>query len=145
MNNALKNFANSARELSKNPLGIIALFIVLVYGFACLLFGFSAKHLEVIERAPLIWFTVIFPVLVLVLFGWLVAKHHEKLYGPPDYRTDEAFLKTFQQKTQDKTKKAGESEKEIKDLMEYGKGFSIIAEQEKRIEKDLISRKLDFS
>jgi hypothetical protein len=24
-------------------------------------------------------------------FLWLVAKHHRKLYGPGDYRTDESF------------------------------------------------------
>lgn len=143
--NTLKNFGNSAKELSRNPLGIIALFIVLVYGFACLLFGFSAKHLETTERIPLILFTAIFPVLVLILFGWLVAKHHDKLYGPQDYRSDEAFLKTRQQKIQDKSQKTEASEKDVKDLIEYGREFSIISEQEKRIERDLTSRKLGFS
>lgn len=145
MSNPFREFGESAKELSRNPLGIIALFIVLVYGFACLLFGFSAKDLSANERMPLIWFTPIFPILVLILFAWLVAKHHDKLYSPRDYRTDEAFLKTFQQKHQDKSSKSEESERDIKDLMDYGKEFTIITEQEKRIEADLKTKKLDFS
>ncbi|MDD7268979.1 MAG: hypothetical protein PUH13_04155 [Treponema sp.] len=34
------NIEESATKLSRNPLGIIALFILLIYGFATLLFGF---------------------------------------------------------------------------------------------------------
>lgn len=88
----LANFGTTAKSLSRNPLGIIALFIVLIYGFAALTLGFNSQ-LEVGERAPLIWFLVAFPVVVLGLFGWLVSQHYEKLYAPGDYRSDEAFLK----------------------------------------------------
>lgn len=143
MNNLLKDFGDSAKELSRNPLGIIALFIVLVYGFACLLFGFSAKDLTEEERLPLIWFTITFPILVLCLFTWLVTKHHDKLYSPKDYRKDESFLETLNQKIQSKSTKPEESEKNIKDLMSYGQEFSIISEQEDIIIRDLKGRDLE--
>lgn len=87
-------FSSTAKELAKNPLGIIALFIVLIYGFAAIALvatsAFSVLQPE--ERLPLIWFLVLFPVLVLLIFGWLVSSHHEKLYAPSDYKSDDAFL-----------------------------------------------------
>lgn len=88
----LPNFGTTAKGLARNPLGIIALFIVLIYGFAALTLGFNSR-LETAERVPLVWFLVLFPVAVLILFGWLVSRHHEKLYAPSDYRSDEIFLK----------------------------------------------------
>lgn len=71
----------TAKGMARSPLGIIALFIVLIYGFATLTLGFNSQ-LEFVERMPLVWFLVVFPVAVLVLFGWLVSSHHEKLYAP---------------------------------------------------------------
>jgi len=62
MSGDLKTFGDTAKGLAKNPLGIIALFIVLVYGFAALVTAFSASLSES-ERLPLIWFLVLFPVL----------------------------------------------------------------------------------
>lgn len=46
-------FGETAKSLARNPLGIIALFIVLIYGFASLVVGFSSR-LEDTERTPLI-------------------------------------------------------------------------------------------
>jgi hypothetical protein len=143
MTDYLKTFSQSAKDLSRNPLGIIALFIVLVYGFACLLFGYSADTLTPSERTPLIWFVILFPVLVLLLFGWLVSKHHKKLYAPSDYRDDKSFLQTLQQQPLKNIQSGEASDKNIRELMEYGKGFEIIAEQEERIKKDLEARELD--
>lgn len=145
MNKSIYDFGQSARELSKNPLGIIALFIVLVYGFACLLFGFSAKHLLPDERVILIWFTALFPICVLLAFVWLVSKHPDKLYGPRDFRTDESFLKTLDQKQSIATTTGPETKKEIEDLMKYGEEFGVIKKQEDRIRADLTVRKLDFN
>lgn len=87
----LSTFSGAAKGLARNPLGIIALFIVLIYGFAALTLGINAR-LEASDRTPLVWFLVLFPVAVLVLFGWLVSSHHEKLYAPGDYRSDESFF-----------------------------------------------------
>lgn len=88
----VSNFGKTAQNLAKNPLGIIALFIVLLYAIAGIVLGISVSTLQSNERWPLIWFIVIFPILVLIVFTWLVAKHHKKLYAPSDFRDDESFL-----------------------------------------------------
>lgn len=87
----LKSFGSIATSLARNPLGIIALFIVLVYGFACLITGF-ATHLSLQERLPLVWFIVCFPVLVLAVFSWLVSCHSTKLFAPSDFQDDKTFV-----------------------------------------------------
>lgn len=84
-------FGAAARDLARNPLGIIALFIVLLYGFASLVLGFSDRLADS-ERAVLVWFLVLFPPLVLLVFAWLVSRHHTKLYAPQDYRSDATFI-----------------------------------------------------
>jgi len=87
----IKDFAESAQGFTKSPLGIIALFIVLVYGFASLVVGFGNSLGD--QTTPLIWFLFIFPFVVFFGFLWLVAKHHSKLYGPSDFANEENFLK----------------------------------------------------
>jgi hypothetical protein len=86
-------FAKQAEGLARNPLGIIALFIVMIYGLAASALGLIGT-LTSNERMPLIWFLVLFPVLVLLAFIWLVSKHHEKLYAPTDYESDEGFFRS---------------------------------------------------
>ncbi len=54
----LKEFGDTAKALAKNPLGIIALFIVLIYGFAALVVGASSQ-LGPEERYPIVWFLII--------------------------------------------------------------------------------------
>lgn len=89
---SIDNFSESAKGFTKSPLGIIALFIVLVYGFASLVVGLGQNLTNHI--APLIYFMVFFPVIVFCGFLWLVAKHHNKLYGPSDFKDEENFIKT---------------------------------------------------
>jgi hypothetical protein len=134
-----ENFSSSAKDLAKNPLGIIALFIVLVYGFACLLFGFSAEKLISQERMPIIYFVILFPIAILILFGWLVSKHHDKLYAPSDFKDDKSFLATI---NQDKIKNINNNEFIIEDLINYGRDFEIVTENEENIKKSLIERNL---
>ena len=86
----LKNFSNTAKGFTKSPLGIIALFIVLVYGFATLATTFGDNLKEYLT--PLIYFLVFFPVIVLFGFLWLVSKHHDKIYGPSDFKNEDNFL-----------------------------------------------------
>jgi hypothetical protein len=88
----LADFGQTARSLARNPLGIIALFIVLIYGIAALLFGLSSSYLNALQRWVLICFLVVFPVLVFFSFVWLVAKHSLKLYAPSDFRKDDSFV-----------------------------------------------------
>jgi hypothetical protein len=92
-------FLDKARGLTKNPLGIIALFISLIYGFACLVLSTSLSNLhDSSERLPLIWFIIVFPIIILLGFVFLVVKHHEKLYAPSDYSDSESFMNTFKYK-----------------------------------------------
>ena len=93
--NPIQQFGDVAKRLAYNPLGIIALFIVLCYAIACLLFGVAAQYLQPVERWPLIWFVVGFPVVVLFVFAWLVAKHHTKLYAPKDFPDSSTYLRTL--------------------------------------------------
>jgi len=90
---------HKAKGLTRNPLGIIALFISLIYGFACLVLSTSISNLtSQFERLPLIWFIILFPIVILGGFIFLVIRHHEKLYAPSDYSDEQIFTKTFSSK-----------------------------------------------
>ena len=91
MTEQLRSFGRIAAELARNPLGIIALFIVLVYGFACLTTAYGTT-LTPAERTPLIYFLIIFPVVVLLVFVYLVICHPGKLYGPGDFKDESNFM-----------------------------------------------------
>lgn len=92
MNEQIKTFGETAKSLSRNPLGIIALFIVLVYGFASLVAAFAGSFTAA-ERLPLIYFLILFPILVLCVFAWLVSKHSGKLFAPSDFKNEENYVK----------------------------------------------------
>lgn len=92
MSDSIIKFGETAKGLARNPLGIIALFIVLVYGFASLVTAFGSS-LTAQERLPLIYFLVLFPVLVLAVFAWLVSCHAGKLYSPSDYKNEENYVR----------------------------------------------------
>jgi hypothetical protein len=96
----VENMPEDLKGLTKNPLGIVALFIALIYGFATLLLGVAANQLSPEERQPLIWFVVLFPIVVLGVFYVLVTRHHGKLYAPKDYQNDDSFLMTLSEKQQ---------------------------------------------
>ena len=55
--------------------------------------------LEKNQNTILVWFIVLFPCLVLVVFYLLVTKHHEKLYSPSDYRDEQNFMKSYNNTT----------------------------------------------
>jgi len=88
----ISSFGRTAGGLARNPLGIIALFIVLVYGFAALVTTLTSSFTAA-ERLPLIWFLVIFPVIVLVAFLWLVSRHSSKLFAPSDFKNEDNYVK----------------------------------------------------
>lgn len=92
MDDHTKGFGETAKSLARNPLGIVALFIVLVYGFASLVTAFAGSFTAA-ERLPLIYFLIFFPVLVLVIFSWLVSKHSGKLFAPRDFRNEDNYVK----------------------------------------------------
>jgi hypothetical protein len=86
---------SNLKDLVRNPLGIIAIFISLIYGVASLLLGMTATSLQPAERIPLIAFVTLFPLVVLKTFYLLVTLHHGKLYAPGDFKNDASFLRTL--------------------------------------------------
>jgi CheY-like chemotaxis protein len=92
MSDNLGTFSDTAKTLSRNPLGIIALFIVLVYGMAALVLGTSANGLGTAERVLLVLFLVGFPPGVLWVFRDLVMNHTARLYSPSDFKDEENFV-----------------------------------------------------
>jgi CheY-like chemotaxis protein len=93
----IKGFGDTARGLSKNPLGIIALFIVLVYGMAAVVTALPSSTTAG-EKLPLVYFLVLFPVLVLGVFTWLVVCYPANLFGPGDYARGETYVESVTRK-----------------------------------------------
>jgi len=89
----MDNFGNIATRLARNPLGIIGLAFVLVYGIA----GYTATSdvFQDDERKVLVYILVLFPILIIGVFYKLVTAHHTKLYAPSDYRDDANFLQSL--------------------------------------------------
>jgi cytochrome bd-type quinol oxidase subunit 2 len=78
-------FGKTARDLARNPLGVIALFIVLIYGMATIIVV-EGNKLTSFQRDVFVWFLSTYPVIVLLTFAWLVNRHSEKLYAPQDFK-----------------------------------------------------------
>ncbi|MGE3333421.1 MAG: hypothetical protein AB7I36_07250 [Rhodospirillaceae bacterium] len=89
----IDKFLDGGAKYVRNPLGVIGLFIALIYGAAALLVGTTASVLNVDQVWALVGFIVAFPVLVLGVFFSLVVWHHQNLYAPQDFRSDEGFLR----------------------------------------------------
>ena len=85
--------------LTRNPLGILAVFLGILYGIAGLLLGIDAQPLTEANQTVITWLVAIFPFVSLAVFAWLVSKHHAKLYSPHDYRTDEGFFASVRPST----------------------------------------------
>lgn len=94
-NGNVAGFINNSKGLAKNPLGIIALFISLIYAFACLVLGVAGDYLEKYERLIFIIFLVSFPIIILISFMFLVTKHFRKLYAPSDFKDERNYLETI--------------------------------------------------
>lgn len=90
----LKDFGEIAIRLARNPLGIIGLLIVLVYGIAGIVA--TSPNFQAIEREIFTWFLVFFPVLVVIVFCYLVTQHHSKLYAPADFTNPDDFRKILE-------------------------------------------------
>jgi len=95
----LKDFVAAAQKMTKNPLGILALLIVLVYAIAGIVSG-SGNFVSP-ERIILVWFLVLFPVIVLFNLTYLVTKHHDKLYAPSDFADERNFVKLIDSRLKD--------------------------------------------
>lgn len=91
--NTFNSLMNNVRKLTKNPIGIIALFITLIYGVAGLVLSTSNDQLSSAQNWTLVVFIVVFPFIVLAVFIYLVINHHQKLYSPADYRDENNFFR----------------------------------------------------
>lgn len=80
------------KNLTKNPLGIIAIFLGVLYGVAGLLLAADSQPLSNLNQTILTVLVFLFPFVSLGVFAWLVSCHHAKLYAPRDYRSDRSFL-----------------------------------------------------
>ena len=80
-------------KLTRNPLGIIGLFIWLIYSIAGIVFAVSISDLEDEVQLILVLFIVVFPFAILVIFYRLVTQHHEKLYAPGDFKDERLFFR----------------------------------------------------
>ena len=87
----LKDFMEVGKGYIQNPLGIIGLFIALVYGFASLVL-ITSNNLQDGHALLLVGFIVVFPFFILGVFYRLVVNHHTKLYAPKDFRDEKNFL-----------------------------------------------------
>ena len=86
------SFIQSAKSLARNPLGIIALFIVLVYAVASVVISLAKAEFYQHPFHPAVLFLAVFPLIVLGAFTYLVARHHRKLYAPDDYEDQKDFF-----------------------------------------------------
>lgn len=86
----MEDFIKGASGLAKNPLGIIALFIVMVYGIASLVV--TSDSMAEQDKSVLVYFLAIFPCFVLVSFVYLVASHFNKLYAPSDFKDEKNYI-----------------------------------------------------
>ena len=91
----LRGFVEAAKGLSRNPLGIFGLFLVLVYAIAALVALFATSFTP-FQRNALTVFLVGFPLAILIVFAWLVSCHSGKLFAPSDYRDDATYLQAVQ-------------------------------------------------
>ncbi len=82
----------TAKSLARNPLGIIALFIVLVYAVASVVISLAKAEFYQNPFHPAVLFLAIFPLVVLCVFAYLVAKYHRNLYAPQDYKDEGNFF-----------------------------------------------------
>ncbi|MBI3021454.1 MAG: hypothetical protein HYY59_05605 [Candidatus Omnitrophica bacterium] len=91
---SLETFARAAERATRNPLGVIGLFIVLIYGCAGLVLGSAGGTLDMAQRWAMVAFIVLFPCLVLLVFYRLVTKYPSKLYAPSDWRDETNFFRS---------------------------------------------------
>lgn len=75
----------------RNPLTIIAMFAAIAEISGTLVLPFISGE----NQATYIWFLMIFPLLLVILFFLTLNFNHKVLYAPSDYQNEENFLKFF--------------------------------------------------
>ena len=80
-------------KFTRNPLGVIGLFISLIYSIAGIVFAASVSQLPYSIQLILTIFIVLFPLVILTVFYHLVTLHHNKLYAPGDFKDERLFFR----------------------------------------------------
>lgn len=94
MSSRVPALARTATVLSRNPLGLLALCLVIGEAIAGL-FLLHPGGLLAGERLLLCSFVVAYPLCVVAAIYRLVSRHHTKLYAPADFRDERAFLEVL--------------------------------------------------
>ena len=81
---------SAAAAVVRNPLSVIAMFVLLVEAIATV--TLIQVRAEAQIAVPLVWFIVVFPTLIALLFFGTLWWRHQFLYSPMEYRSDESFL-----------------------------------------------------
>lgn len=87
----MTKLGEGAANLAKTPLGLIALFVLLVEAIAALVIS-NASTISSFNQTLLVFFVCAFPVLVVGMFWHLVVHHNIKLYSPSEFPNAGEFL-----------------------------------------------------
>lgn len=79
----------------KNPLTIIAIFAAIAEISGTVVLPFIAPA----NQATYVWFLIIFPILLIVLFFLTLNFNHKVLYAPSDYQNEDNFLRSLPRAT----------------------------------------------
>ena len=79
----------------KNPLTIIAIFAAIAEISGTTVLPFIAPT----SQATYVWFLIVFPILLIVLFFATLNFNHKVLYAPSDYQNEDNFLRSLPRAT----------------------------------------------
>lgn len=79
----------------KNPLTIIAIFAAIAEISGTIVLPFIAPA----NQAVYVWFLIIFPILLILLFFITLNFNHKVLYAPSDYQNEDNFLRSLPRAT----------------------------------------------
>jgi hypothetical protein len=75
----------------KNPLTIIAIFAAIAEISGTIVLPF----IDTANQATYVWFLMVFPILLIILFFVTLNFNHKVLYAPSDYQNEDNFLKSL--------------------------------------------------
>ena len=79
----------------KNPLTIIAMFAAIAEISGTVVLPF----IEAANQATYVWFLIVFPILLIVLFFLTLNFNHKVLYAPSDYKNEDNFFQSLPRAT----------------------------------------------
>lgn len=81
----------------KNPLTVIAMFAAIAEVSGAIVLPFIAPE----NQATYIWFLMLFPVLLVLIFFATLNFNHKALYAPSDWKDESNFFRKFSQATEE--------------------------------------------